>query len=41
MSRFLASLLTAISSHCLATLPTKMSGFNSHMLQNAYYRSLK
>jgi len=27
----LASLLTAISSHCLAALPAKMSAFNSYM----------
>jgi len=36
-----ASLLTAISSHCLAALPAKMSAFNSHMRQNVYYRNLK
>jgi len=35
------SLLTAISSHCLATLPAKMSAFNSHMLQYACYLNLK
>jgi len=29
------SLLAAISSHCLATLPAKMSAFKSHMRQNA------
>jgi len=33
--------LTAISSHCLAALPAKMSAFNSYMLQNAYYCNLK
>jgi len=36
-----ASLLTAISSHCLAALPAKVSAFNSHMRQNAWYRNLK
>ena len=36
-----ASLLTAISNHCLVALPAKMSAFNSHMRQNAYYRNLK
>jgi len=30
-----------ISSHCLAALLSKISGFNSHMWQNACYRSLK
>jgi len=30
-----ASLLAAMSSHSLATLPAKMSAFKSHMLQNA------
>jgi len=40
--RFPASVLTAaISSHCLAALPAKMSAFNSDMRRNAYYRSLK
>jgi len=29
--------LTAISSHCLTTLPAKMSTFSSYMQQNAYY----
>jgi len=29
------SLLASISSHCLATLPAKMSAFKSHMRQNA------
>ena len=29
--------LTAISSHCLTTLPARMSAFNSYMRQNAYY----
>jgi len=36
-----ASLLTAINSRCLTALPAKMSAFNSHRRQNAYYRSLK
>jgi len=35
------SLLAAISSHCLATLPAKMSAFNSHLRKNALYRSFK
>jgi len=30
-----ASVLTAISSHCLAALPAKMFEFSSHMRQNA------
>jgi len=30
-----ASLLTVISSHCLAALPANMSAFNSQMRQNA------
>jgi len=29
------SLLAAISSHCLVTLPAKMSAFKSYMQQNA------
>jgi len=33
-----ASLLTAISSHCLAALPANISAFNSHKRQNSYYR---
>jgi len=34
----LRGLITAISSHCLLTaLPAKMSAFNSHMQQNAYW----
>jgi len=33
--RSLASLLTAIRSHCLAALPTKKSVLNSHMWKNA------
>jgi len=32
---------TAVSSHCLAALPAKMSAFNSYMRQNAYQRNLK
>ena len=36
-----ASLLTTISSHCLAALPAKMSEFSSYMGQNVYYRNLK
>ena len=36
-----ASLLTAINSHCLAALPAKISTFNSHRWQNAYYCNLK
>jgi len=32
---------TAISSHCLTTLPAKMSAFNNYMRLNAYYRDLK
>jgi len=31
---------TAISSHGLAALPAKVPAFNSHMQQNAYYRSM-
>jgi len=30
-----ASLLTAISTQCLAALPAKMDAFNSHMRKNA------
>ena len=30
--------ITAISSHCLAALTAKMSAFNRHIQQNAYYR---
>jgi len=30
-----------MSSHCLATLSAKMSEFNRHKRQNAYYRNLK
>jgi len=37
----LATLLTAISSHCHATLPAMMSAFNSHVQQNACYRNMK
>ena len=34
--------LTAISSHCLAALPAKMSAFSGYMRQNAYrHRNLK
>ena len=33
------SLLAAISSHCLATLPAKMSAFKSDMRLSAYYRN--
>jgi len=36
-----ASLITAISNHCFAALPAKMSEFSSHMRQNALYRILK
>jgi len=34
-------LFAAISSHCLATLPGKMSAFKSHLQQNGWYRHLK
>ena len=33
--------LTAVSSHCLTTLPAKMPAFSSYMRQNAYHRDLK
>jgi len=33
--------LNAITSHCLAALPTKESAFNSYMRQNAYHPKLK
>jgi len=33
--------LTAVSSHCLTTLPAKIPAFNSYMWQTAYYRDLK
>jgi len=32
--------LTAISSHCVAALPSKISAFNISMRQNACYRDL-
>jgi len=32
---------TTISSHCLTTIPAKMSAFNIYMRQNAYCRDLK
>jgi len=37
----LPTLLTAVSSHCLTTLPAKIPAFNSYMRQNAYYLDLK
>ena len=36
-----ASLHTAISSHCLAALPAKISAFNSHMWQNTNFILLR
>jgi len=33
--------LTAITSHCLATLPAKKFAFNTYTRQNAYHRNLK
>jgi len=40
-TQYKTTLLSAISSHCLAALPAKMSAFNSHMRQNIYYPNLK
>jgi len=34
-----ASLVAAISIHSLATLPSQMSAFKSHMRQNVQYRN--
>jgi len=33
--------LTAISSHCLTSLPAEIPPFNSYMRLNAYYRDFK
>ena len=35
------SLFPAVSSHCLATLPAKISAFKSHLQQNAWHHNLK
>jgi len=40
-TQYTTAWLAAISSHCLAVLPAKMSEFNIHMRKNTYCCKLK
>jgi len=40
-TQYKTTFIAAISSHCLPASPAKMSVFNKHVRQKAYYRNMK